>query len=80
MGGTRYLKQLLEQFGGRVDLVLAGYNAGEGAVMKYGGRVPPYKETRDYVKRISKRYGQNKAPAAARDNASGIVAEASRLR
>ncbi len=78
MGGTRYLKQLLEQFRGRVDLVLAGYNAGEGAVMKYGRNVPPYKETRDYVKRISKRYAQNKAPAAA-GNASHAIADASRL-
>lgn len=58
MGGTRYLKQLLEQFGGRVDLVLASYNAGEGAVKKYGGNVPPYRETRDYVRRIGARYGQ----------------------
>ncbi|HKS29454.1 MAG TPA: transglycosylase SLT domain-containing protein [Pyrinomonadaceae bacterium] len=58
MGGTRYLKMLLEQFGGRVDLVLASYNAGEGAVMKYGGNVPPYRETRDYVRRIGARYGQ----------------------
>ena len=79
MGGTRYLKQLLEQFGGRVDLVLAGYNAGEGAVMKYGGRVPPYRETRDYVKRISKRYEQNKPPVEA-SKVSNAVAEASRLR
>jgi soluble lytic murein transglycosylase-like protein len=60
MGGTRYLKKLLEQFGGRVDLVLAGYNAGEGAVMKYGRSVPPYKETRNYVKKISARYKQGK--------------------
>jgi len=71
MGGTRYLKQLLQNFGGRVDLVLAGYNAGEGAVLKFGGNVPPYRETRNYVQRISKRYGQSKshiAPAA--DHAS----------
>jgi hypothetical protein len=64
MGGTKYLKQLLENFAGRVDLVLAGYNAGEGAVIKYGGNVPPYKETRNYVQRISKRYGQNRSVAA----------------
>lgn len=57
-GGTLYLKQLLAQFDGRVDLVLASYNAGEGAVMKYGGNVPPYRETRDYVRRIGARYGQ----------------------
>ncbi|MGA9995748.1 MAG: lytic transglycosylase domain-containing protein, partial [Pyrinomonadaceae bacterium] len=64
MGGTVYLKQLLQNFGGRVDLVLASYNAGEGAVMKYGNQVPPYRETRDYVKRISKRYKQNEVAEA----------------
>ncbi|HVF56454.1 MAG TPA: lytic transglycosylase domain-containing protein [Pyrinomonadaceae bacterium] len=58
MGGTRYLKELLRRFNNRVDLVLAGYNAGEGAVMKYGHRVPPYRETRNYVRRISARYGR----------------------
>ena len=63
-GGTRYLRQLLEQFNGRIDLVLASYNAGEGAVMKFGGRVPPYRETRDYVKRISYRYRRTKSVAA----------------
>ncbi|HSK64115.1 MAG TPA: lytic transglycosylase domain-containing protein [Pyrinomonadaceae bacterium] len=57
MGGTRYLKELMTMFDGRVDLVLASYNAGEGAVMKYGRKVPPYRETRDYVKKIGKRYG-----------------------
>lgn len=65
MGGTRYLKLLLEQFGGRVDLVLASYNAGEGAVMKYGGNVPPYRETRDYVRRIGARYGQQNSTVQA---------------
>ena len=64
-GGTRYLRQLLEQFNGRIDLVLASYNAGEGAVMKFGGRVPPYRETRDYVKKISYRYRRTKSVAAA---------------
>ena len=57
MGGSRYLKELMNMFGGRVDLALASYNAGEGAVMKYGRAVPPYRETRDYVKKITKRYG-----------------------
>ena len=55
-GGTRYLKDLLKMFNGRVDLALAGYNAGEGAVMKYGNTIPPYDETRNYVKLILKRY------------------------
>jgi soluble lytic murein transglycosylase-like protein len=75
MGGTKYLKKLLENFNGRVDLVLAGYNAGEGAVMKYGRNVPPYRETRNYVQRISKRYGQSKsmpAPAAETTATAGM--------
>jgi soluble lytic murein transglycosylase-like protein len=57
-GGTRYLKDLLQMFNGRVDLALAGYNAGEGAVMKYGNTIPPYSETRNYVRLILKRYGK----------------------
>jgi soluble lytic murein transglycosylase-like protein len=57
-GGTRYLKDLLKMFNGRVDLALAGYNAGEGAVMKYGNTVPPYSETRNYVKLILQRYNK----------------------
>jgi len=57
-GGTRYLKDLLTMFNGRVDLALAGYNAGENAVIKYGYTIPPYDETRNYVKLIIKRYGR----------------------
>jgi soluble lytic murein transglycosylase-like protein len=59
-GGTRYLKDLLKMFNGRVDLALAGYNAGEGAVMKYGNSIPPYTETRNYVRLILKRYNTRK--------------------
>jgi soluble lytic murein transglycosylase-like protein len=58
-GGTRYIADLLRLFGGRVDLALAGYNAGEGAVMKYGRRVPPYAETQNYVRTIGARYAQS---------------------
>jgi Zn-finger nucleic acid-binding protein len=72
-GGTRYLKQLMGQFAGRIDLVLAGYNAGEGAVMRFGGKVPPYRETRDYVKRISYRYRRTK-PGNGGKNSLGAVA------
>lgn len=50
-GGTKYLKNLLKNFDGKVDLALAAYNAGSGAVKKYGG-VPPYNETQNYVKRV----------------------------
>jgi Transglycosylase SLT domain len=60
-GGTRYLRQLLDRFNNRVDLVLASYNAGEGAVIKFGHKVPPYRETREYVKRISFRYRRSTA-------------------
>lgn len=56
-GGTRYLRELMDMFDGQVNLMLASYNAGEGAVLKYGRNVPPYRETRDYVKKIGKRYG-----------------------
>jgi soluble lytic murein transglycosylase-like protein len=55
--GTKYLSWLLKRFSGNVELALAGYNAGEGAVDKYDG-VPPFNETRNYVKIISQRYGK----------------------
>ena len=64
MGGTRYLKDLLQLFHGRIDLALAGYNAGEGAVLRHGQTVPPYKETQDYVRLISRRYRESKAAPA----------------
>ena len=55
-GGIKYMRLLLDMFGQDVNLALAGYNAGEGAVMKYGNTIPPYTETREYVRRISSRY------------------------
>ncbi|MFO1350397.1 MAG: lytic transglycosylase domain-containing protein [Gammaproteobacteria bacterium] len=51
-GGARYLRQLLDQFNNNLDLALAAYNAGEGAVMRYGNAIPPYAETKTYVKRV----------------------------
>lgn len=63
-GGTRYMRFLLDKFNGDVKLALAGYNAGEGAVMKYGYRIPPYNETQEYVRRISKRYELIRDPLA----------------
>jgi soluble lytic murein transglycosylase-like protein len=50
-GGAKYLRWLLDRFRGRVDLALAGYNAGERAVDRHGG-IPPYRETRAYVARV----------------------------
>lgn len=71
-GGTHYLRFLMNLFGGDVDLVLAGYNAGEGAVKKFGNRIPPYAETQDYVRRIKARLGAvNLGPVAA--NAPAVV-------
>ncbi|MGH9880660.1 MAG: lytic transglycosylase domain-containing protein [Pyrinomonadaceae bacterium] len=64
-GGTRYVRFLLDYFEGNVELALAGYNAGEGAVIKYGYRVPPYAETQEYVRRISRRYSLIRDPLAA---------------
>ena len=50
--GVAYLRSLLTRFSNNVELALAAYNAGPGAVKKYGDKVPPYRETRDYVAKI----------------------------
>ena len=60
--GVKYMRWLLDTFGGDVVLALAGYNAGEGAVWKYGNRVPPYRETQEYVRRITSRYNSISNP------------------
>ena len=54
-GGTRYLRILANMFNGDLDLTIAGYNAGEGAVAKHGG-IPPFPETQDYVVRVRTYY------------------------
>lgn len=60
--GVKYMRWLLDTFHGDVVLALAGYNAGEGAVMKYGWQVPPYRETQEYVRRITGRYNSISDP------------------
>ena len=60
-GGTRHLGQLLTLYGGDLARALAAYNAGEGAVHRHGG-VPPYRETRAYVKKVLQRYREAKKP------------------
>jgi soluble lytic murein transglycosylase-like protein len=55
LAGTRYLRILANTFNGDLALTVAGYNAGEGAVIRYGG-IPPYEETQDYVMRVLQYY------------------------
>ncbi|WP_150050793.1 MULTISPECIES: lytic transglycosylase domain-containing protein [Methylomonas] len=57
--GTRYLKDLLAMFDSNLKLAVAGYNAGEGAVMKYHYSIPPYPETQNYVQHVLKLYGKS---------------------
>lgn len=55
--GARLLKKLQRRYGRNLSLILAAYNAGEGAVEKYGRRIPPYRETQNYVRTVMQRYG-----------------------
>jgi soluble lytic murein transglycosylase-like protein len=57
MGGTKYLKQMLDKFGGDLKLALAAYNAGPAKVEKYGG-VPPFKETQSYIEKITSKINE----------------------
>ncbi len=56
MGGALYLRDLMQRFDNRLDLALAAFNAGEGAVERHGRKIPPFAETRRYVPRVLDRY------------------------
>ncbi len=71
-GGTRYLRFLLNHFKGDISLALAGYNAGEHNVEKYGNKIPPFKETQNYVPAVLN-YTQSMIDIFARRNTSQIA-------
>jgi len=73
MAGAKYLAWLLKRFNGNTSLALAGYNAGEGNVQKYGG-IPPFRETQDYVRRVNSRYQNLYAGGISSSGSSSIQA------
>jgi len=77
-GGARYLRQLLDMFDGNLDYALAAYNAGENAVLRYGG-IPPYKETREYVRRVRSQLGASVSWSRASSGSAMSFAPSDRL-
>ncbi len=76
--GAKYLRWLLKRFDGDVKLALAGYNAGEGAVDKYEG-IPPYEQTKTYVKKIVANYGKTHHPVLKPEEARAAFGLTQRL-
>lgn len=68
--GTLYLRDLLRMFNNRLDLALAAYNAGEGAVIRYANRIPPYRETQLYVRAVLAKYNEWRSYTLAAEQAS----------
>jgi soluble lytic murein transglycosylase-like protein len=71
-GGVKFLKFLMEMFPNNPTRILAAYNAGEKAVLKYGG-IPPYRETREYVRKITALYGKKSPFETARVEPEGTI-------
>lgn len=63
-GGVRYLRDLLSHFDGNLELALAGYNAGENAVERFGRQIPPFDETQNYVRKVLRLYTKQSAGPA----------------
>jgi hypothetical protein len=72
--GSRYLRDLLNMFHGKLDLALAAYNAGEGAVQKAGNKIPNYPETQNYVRTVTQIYSALKPPPPPPPQASPVKA------
>ena len=76
--GTQYLSHLLQMFNGDIGLALAAYNAGEGAVLRYGRAIPPYRETRAYVPRVLGMYDALADSSRRSPQGSGLGAQEQR--
>lgn len=74
-GGTRYLRLLMDLFNNNVVLAVAGYNAGENAVIQYGNKIPPYAETQEYVRRVVQYFKQYADDGTFRKTAASTPAE-----
>jgi soluble lytic murein transglycosylase-like protein len=78
--GARYLSDLIRLFPGQLELALAAYNAGEGAVQRAGNKVPNYPETRNYVKTVMQLYGHLKPPGMRAAAPAVMAAPSGRVR
>ncbi|MCH7927520.1 MAG: lytic transglycosylase domain-containing protein [Candidatus Dadabacteria bacterium] len=80
-GGSRYFKKLMNMFNGNIKLALAGYNAGENAVIKYGYKIPPYNETQNYVEKVLYHYtnlGGSKSSNAGTSGVNSLIVKSTK--